>query len=762
MIHQKKHRLRSLFCLALPAAAFLLLTSCGLRNDPEPISDTGKSSAAPILDEGENAAKEPENTPIPVAEFQYMKLSCTLEDFYTFNQKWLYFSSDVWEEGTGRYPCVYQNEICRDFKPAEFISGKDMGNVTLCALLADREGNCFTLWKDWGDDAIGTEPCFFMEKRSSDGIVRWHAEYAPDELDNRGEQLNQGTVAQDGRIYLYAPGSGGSAFVFDEEGALENICTPNLNSLDGIAAGPDGTVYGYCAAGSQTAFASLDGSEEIYVCPMIPVQVFDGREDGLYLSDGTSLWSYIPETAETKKMWDWEDEYVQIGAAMQYAGTPWQKMPIAGLFKSENAVTVLCMEQQGNDSSQLPVLTFASIAFQDRAEYPERQTITLGLPVPISQVRDSRHLEYLIRRYNRQSRKYKVEVADNENASVLVTKLLRGEGPDLIETSFLDAGNLAAGGALEDLTDYYDSSELSKSEDILPSVKNAGYIMGKNVLVMPAFYISSIVGEKSLADPEDWTVWNFLALGRENRMFHRQSPMDAFRYSMGIRKGERFIDYENMECHFDSPEFRRILEECLAWQTYDGNDPGDYMPIVINGEVVDRRILPLEEAHWLFEPDSILDNSWSEYLSYDENFLRKKVGYPGWEGAEYELRATDVFAMSSASLNKEGAWDFLEFLLSPELQDDIDWGFPARVHTLETRLANAGNSNGENAFHPSKEDIAALRRIADSAVYASATDAVWLILSEETQMFFAGDATLDATVEKIQNRIRLYLSELGR
>ena len=53
--------------------------------------------------------------------------------------------------------------------------------------------------------------------------------------------------------------------------------------------------------------------------------------------------------------------------------------------------------------------------------------------------------------------------------------------------------------------------------------------------------------------------------------------------------------------------------------------------------------------------------------------------------------------------------------------------------------------------------------MAEAAVVSSGervTDPVWIIVREEASMYFAGDATLDATVQKIQTRVLLYLDEL--
>lgn len=73
------------------------------------------------------------------------------------------------------------------------------------------------------------------------------------------------------------------------------------------------------------------------------------------------------------------------------------------------------------------------------------------------------------------------------------------------------------------------------------------------------------------------------------------------------------------------------------------------------------------------------------------------------------------------------------------------------------------DSDGEEQAADVDEYISGVEKMAESALrnkYGVSSDPVWVIVSEEAGMYFAGDATLDATVQKIQTRVQLFLDEL--
>ena len=778
--------------LARCCMAFLMAlmagSSCGNQNDheitgspPEEISgDTGEENKTKEDSAGRQDSEDNSNGITAVADFYYLPLSSLAQDFarhsqYTINGQWMYYTRTVY--GTGDnwaddYIHIDRSRISDGYEEQDyFVSEESTYDISLHVLLADEEGNGYGFWGP-GPNPEKEENSYFLEKYGSSGEVLWHEEYSAEELQDVGEALNQGTVTEDGRIFLYTQGAGGRVFSFSAGGSLEEIYVPELKSLEGIVGGKDGKVYGYCITGSgETLFAELGGSGAASVCPLIPLGVYDGHGSDVCLYNREGMWNYDPDTGEAERLWTWKDEYIQIDSA-----------DIGMIVREGDRFTIMCSEQWTNDTDRKPVRTFAFVTLEDSRDYPPRQVVTLATTLDSGRWK-SRCLDLLVKRYNRQSRKYQVEIVEEEDQASLEMKFIKGEASDLIDLTELYAGNLAGIGALEDLTPYYSSSDKVTSESILDSVKEACFLGRKNVLVMPDFCIQTVraVGEITV---EDWDIWEFLEMGRNQQMFKTQSPEDALMYAMGVRCGEGFVDYENNKSSFDSPEFRRILEACSGWQACDerGGIGAGTVATIENGNLVIKEggyVRGSGEKGWLFDKFSI-PNPWWAVSNTDKDYTARMVGYPGAAGAEYKLSPDSIFAMNSASQCKEGAWDFLEYILSQEMQDQIDWAFPVRKDSFEKCLTDVYVSpvrtqimpfvdldtgeRMENGFlkELTPEDIAAVRRMAELAVYDSwgaRNNPLWEIVADEAGMYFKGDASLEDTVKKIQNRVQLYLDE---
>lgn len=741
MKYKTKQRI---YCMCL-LLMFLMMCSCGLQETEESIPDFDEASL------------------VPVAQFQEMRIPVPLERFrhYTFNEDWFYaagFEYDMEKQKICWH--IYRGRMANEFEAEEYIARE---GYSLQILLADREDNCYLFMREKSGS-------FLLEKYDVDGELLWRTEYAAQQILDKGERLTEGIVTEDGRVVLYDYGEDGSAFVFGQDGSLQGIFTPQLDRLEGIAEGKEGRVYGYCITGEEPVFVNIGEEGERFVCPLMPFQAYGGCEDGIYLCTGEGLWKYSPETGETERLWLWDDEYVQIDCG-----------EVSHVSRGKETINLTCQRTWIKNQQSLPwkgeTLTFVSVGFGNRRDYPEKQEVTISRSFYQNYEEYSVHrMEELVRRYNRQSRKYKVVillpdedmVSGNSREDLfgkLEMQLMRGEGPDLIEVQALNVDKLAAKGAIEDLTHYYESSDVISSGEILEAVREAGKVMGKDMVVIPAFSLDTMLsGEKVEAD--DWTPLRFLETvqGDGNLIFPAPSQEEALWYCMGVSLGGHFVDYEKRECYFDSEEFYRVLEGCKDWEV----EP----PVVANGiEDLEAQAQYFKEPEWLLK---------AVRISSMENVLQHNgegaywLGYPGWGGAETRLQIADGFVMNSASKNKEGAWDFLEFLFSGELQNSIDWGFPVRRDSFEEYLSYSymkeeDNSAEfrvlENVRHPMQEDFDLVWEMLDRAVYRPLgfymnDNPVRVILEEETGMYFAGDATLEETVKKIQGRVTLYLNEL--
>ncbi len=725
----------------------MTMYSCGLRENPESV------------------LSERDDTIVPVAAFQDMDLPVPLSSFraYTFNNRWFYAAAPTSfdrETQRGRWS-VYRGPAADVFEP-EIIAESEGGN--LLALLADRQDNFFLFMQQ------GTEN-YSLTKYDNDGKMQWNQEYSASQLSDRGQRLAQGIVTEDGRVILYDCGVNGSVFIMGADGSFQGMFSPPLDNLEGIAEGQGGRVYGYCLTGEEPVFADIENPGKKYVCPITPLRVYGGCEDGIYLRTKVGLWKYAPETGVTERLWLWDDEYVQIEGSQ-----------VCYISRGEENIGLVCETPDRERGGRGGQLTFVTVSFGDRHDYPEKQVVTLGRSFyQRFEEYSGHHTEDLVRLYNRQSRRYRVVIlqpdeevlsgnAREEFMGNLELQLIRGEGPDLIEPQGLNVDSLAAKGAFEDLTPYYQASDAVSSEEILEPVREAGKVMGQDMVVIPAFYMHSMLSRVEI-EPAEWTPPRFLETvqGDGGNIYPVVSQRDALWYCMGVNIDGYFVDYGKRECYFDREEFGWILERCGSWEAELPS------PVVMDSiETLEAQIndMAFTEPEWLLK--SIGINRMQNVMQYNEEGAFW-LGFPGWNGAETQLRVRDAFVMNSASDNKEGAWDFLEFILSRELQDSIDWDFPVRRDSFEAYLSASymkpeNNSTifgdvYEKTRNPTREEYDLVWGMLDRAVYQPSgyffTDnPVRVILEEESNMYFAGDAALEDTVRKIQNRVKLYLDEL--
>ncbi len=689
-----------------------------------------------------------ESHPVAVAEIYELELPVPMDriDCHAVSDTWLYLGARHWnEEEQAAGSRILQNDIRKGYGPEVRIW--EPGTFPL-TLLAGRGGECYLFGKY--RETTG----FYLNIYDGEGTLLRHRDYSAQELDNMGEKLLGGLVTEDGALYLYAYGAGGTVFSFDALGNPAERYTPSLESLEGIAAGSDNRVYAYCVTGEEPLFTELGAEGAPLSCPVRPNRVFSGYEKGIYLSTADGFWQYSPDAGKTDLLWGWNEDYIQLGGD-----------ELDQVFCGQDGLYLFLYDQAERAGKMKEQLTVAKVTWQDSRDYPGKQVITLGT---VFDYNINTHVEELVRLYNRQSREYRVELLvwekpENRSRSDLVgeleLRLMRGEGPDLMELTGMYADSLIAQGVFEDLDAYYQSSDVIQAESLLPCVRESGSVMGRNVLVIPSFYVNSVISKQEIA-PSDWTPWRYLELASQEQLFQFPSRRAGLSHCMGVRYGEHFIDYEKKECHFDSEEFISLLRQCARLESVE--TPLSY------------RVPPLQDADYLMADCGLCGSA--DYLTAQDNNGRIYwVGRPGWNGMENEMYPDEVFAMNSVSPNKEGAWDFLEFLLSKELQDRIDWGFPAREDSFDAYLRNSylaedyraedfsATFSARGARELTEEDYAVIRNIVETSVFqtwGSISNPVKTIVSEEADMYFSGDATIEETVEKIQSRVSLYLHEL--
>ena len=167
------------------------------------------------------------------------------------------------------------------------------------------------------------------------------------------------------------------------------------------------------------------------------------------------------------------------------------------------------------------------------------------------------------------------------------------------------------------------------------------------------------------------------------------------------------------------------------------------------------------------------------------------IGYPSSDGTPVTvISGWDTYAIAARSDNKEGAWEFMESVLSEANMRKIRYGFSTRVSLLEEMFSKAMekeyetdekgnvlyNEEGEpierikttwgygdwtaEIYAATEEEINELRQmIANVHLEGGRSQTIINIVTEEAGAYFAGQKSAEEVAEIIQSRVEVYVSE---
>lgn len=359
--------------------------------------------------------------------------------------------------------------------------------------------------------------------------------------------------------------------------------------------------------------------------------------------------------------------------------------------------------------------------------------------------------------------------------------LLTGKiGDVLIMSNETDYEKYAKKGAFCDLYEFMKNDDTFSSEILYECVKKPYETDGKLFIVIPEFTINTLVGKSKNLPNDTWNIKTMLDLAN--------SLPDGVSLIKGMTKttmlntfllagaGE-FIDFKNATCSFDSEEFISLIEYIASFpetntQDIDTQDISSYL----NNEV------------YLYESTHL--GSFTDYLKLRARFGFDEeigmIGYPSKQGGAAEIIPMKYYAVSSVSDNKEGAWEFIKYLLSGENIINETKGMryiPSSRDTFRDWLDSEQMlyyyfPDGSLRYRISLEPITGEENssghvIALNDIYIEQFETfinsisnrsdipvkITEIIREDIDIYFAGNKTAAETAKIIQNRINIYLNE---
>lgn len=354
-------------------------------------------------------------------------------------------------------------------------------------------------------------------------------------------------------------------------------------------------------------------------------------------------------------------------------------------------------------------------------------------------------------KFNRGNSQYHLTVKSYEALTDLYNAILTKEPMDLIDLSGINVQRLVDQGLLENLVPYVDRSEVFDRSDFVEGILDV-YTCDNVLAGIPAeFMIRTVVGNSAqLENKAGLALEELYSLADRYpgvKAFDGVTKEEVLQYIMMFNE-DAFIDWDTGACHFDSEEFKALLEYVCQFPDPAASGRGEESLSVKmkNGEV----LFAIKEA----TPYMM----WDYEKMFGENAAC--VGFPTTDGrGGHLLVSSDAYAIASVSEHKESAWAFIEDCLTQEkseLYAERWLTYPALKKTLDERV---GAAIAKDRFTWDDVNVA-LKLVPDATpFFAVDDDEILQIINEEAGAYYSGQKGMDDVVSVIQNRIQLYLNE---
>ena len=377
-----------------------------------------------------------------------------------------------------------------------------------------------------------------------------------------------------------------------------------------------------------------------------------------------------------------------------------------------------------------------------------------------------------VSQFNMKNDTYQVIIEDctdpealEDFARLTSVQMNAGKGPDILYGDDLMEDYIAGmleKGALEDLRPYMERDGI-REEDYFPLTfstwRQGDRICGANykTRVWQSTIKEEVLGSREIPDMK--TLVDAL-LAREGECLYI-SEYDSARVLEEWLKGTEslfgMVDWEQGSCDFNMPLFHKLLEAAARYGDNGRKNPelavadsGGYENVLYFSGSVE-----LEAKGWVF------------------------CGIQFDDGCYAGIQQGDILAINANSSHKEGAWEFICYLLGDEVQGAKDATFadsttPVSRKAFEewlpwsiVKMTQWEYVNGALDYPPrfdgeevSEERQAEYRQMIEEArPLPVRTKFILDVILEEAQDYFDGYKSTDEVIKLINNRVQLYLDE---
>lgn len=361
--------------------------------------------------------------------------------------------------------------------------------------------------------------------------------------------------------------------------------------------------------------------------------------------------------------------------------------------------------------------------------------------------------------------------------------IISGDAPDIIimYDSHESMMQLGKRGAFADLYELMEGDIEVNTETVLPNILRAMESENGALYSMPQqFNVATIAVKSRYCDKENWTVDDMIGLYADatDKQYQWMSQTEALEM---LLYGTDFVDFAEGTCCFDSPDFLKILEFCSRYpESADPPEKNYEDPAAmekLQNYYYNQYMRYKRDEDYLCAFELIGERrlvlgqySYTRYNNLGEEMTL--VGYPSDNGKGGKLTFKGEIAISSASENREEAWEFVKAMLTGDGDINV-YGYPVVEELFETKLDDEmyvmmdGERTDQEFIEDDgivyplmQEERDALEEYIRSCdTILSMNDDILNIALEEAEMYFAGDLTAEEAAKRIQSRAEILVSE---
>ncbi len=614
-------------------------------------------------------------------------------------------------------------------------------------------------------------------------------EYSDDSVD--GIHINNLVAGKDGNLVITLSGEEENYLILNEDGKITGKIESNESNhwVNYFTTDSQGNIYctGYGPKGEQIEYMDLDAkkfndSEITFDTDYMGINGINTGtgEYNLFVSTRTSLYG-VGEDKKPVEIIDWLDSDIK-GDSVQH---------IIGLDDGDFIVYI--RDYENNTSG------FSRLTKRSADELANQTIITVGMLYNDTEITSK------ITDFNKSHTDYRIKIADyskynewddekekqlNSASKQLKMDIVSGKSPDMIIVyDYSLISELASKGTFTDLYTYLDKNEGLSKDDIMPNVIKANEIDGKLYSMVPTFSVASFACKSKFCDKENWTIDDLINTMHDNPdmqfMNYGNTKESIFEFLVGSCCDE-FIDYKKVECNFNSDDFKKILEFCnefpdeneqIDWETATDDEIQEYWNEQETMCLNDKALLSDASFYNLKEFSRL------KKITFGDDDITL-VGVPSSDGKGALISTGNSMAILESSPSKDACWEFIKEFFTEEYQTNERYNYrlPSLVSAFEQKAEDSMHkpyyldedgkkveyedtywvNNHEITINPLTEEekdfVVDYIKKADK-VYSGFTDEVREIMVEEVTKYFKGEATSQQTIDKLQNRIGILISE---